>query len=698
MNNRKSQKIHALRAVLLCGLLLLLTLVLCACKSATLPSASHITSVKVNKEGTLLQVKAELDARTLQKYQGKQLMLYALLPDESVADLKEKSPVAQCKTERTPSFRVELDRTDAGALYSAYVLAGEDGALLDETPHFIGNLSDLATKRGQQLWSHAQKGLCFDDASSAASLGCMLGMTEVRLSDLLNTFDIGTDVEAALRADALSALDKAVGDAAGNQLRLSLHLKFDRRIGFAQSAALLDFLVSRYNTSEALDLGTIYVSTDASYTAKETASIAHIAHMALTRHRSAGQIYIVCSASTLTAQRVFFSEIIAQVDKLGGFAWGAAIVPTLPKDLFLWEADEQLQRESGEDAVTSELATWMLPSKLSVLSTQLKAYDGTLPSSFVLCDLRFPYDNAEMRAASYAYAYRQAIAAGADAVYYGAHRSDGEGVLNADGAPNKMTTLFSEMDRGLSAEQNYLCSSVIGEAWQTLAAVESVRKEIGGTGALQKPHGSLSVLADFSDNTLNDFSVFGQAEEPAVRNSAVWSAPVLTAWMKQPTAYSGAGVGRRFDNADDMKHALSLSVRVLLQGTTESAPTLRLRLWGTDRTGKLLTYSAQQTVSADAWQTVSFSVSAFFSELSDTHPYALTLEVLGGGTVASSPFAGTAEDDAFVFWMKDLLYSSPEDSGNSLLPVLLIVGGVAGVFAATVCIYSFGTSRRRRRR
>ncbi len=699
MNRWKLKRTYILRSLLLCGLLLLAAIGLCACKSTAFPSVSRITSVTVNREGTVLQVKAELSAQALQKHQGKQLLLYALMPDDSVADIKDKTPIAQCKAERSPSLKAELDGDDACAQYSAYVLVGEDGALLDETPHYIDNLSALAETRGQQLWDRAQKGLCFDDASSAAALGCMLGMTEVRVSSLLSSFDfVENEVEAAIRPDVLATLDRAVGDATGNQMQLSLHLKFDRRIAFSQCTALLDFLVARYNGSEMYDLGTVYVSTDASYTATETASLAHIASMALTRHRGAGQLYIVCSASTLTAQKVFFSELLAQVDKLGGFTWGAAVVPALPQDLLLWEADERLQRENGEDGADSELSDLMLPGKLSALMTQLKSYDGTQPSSFVLCNLRFPYADGELRAASYAYAYRQAIAAGADAVYYGAHLSDSEGVLNADGTSNKMTALFSEIDRGLSAEQSYLCSSVIGDAWQAVASAEAVRKEIVGTGSLQKPHGSLSVLADFSDKTLNGFSAFRQAEEPAVRNSAVWSAPVLTSWMEQPTAYGGSGIGCCFDNTADMKNALSLSVRVLLQGTAESAPTLRLRLWGTDRTGKLLTYSAEQAVSADAWQTVSFSVSSFFSELSDTHPYTLTLEVVNDGDGASSPSAGQAESDAFVLWVKDVLYSRPENGGNGFLPILLVAGGVAGVFAVTVFLYSFCTSRRRRRR
>lgn len=695
MNRWKSPKSYILRGALVGALLLFSVLGFCACKSATPPAVSHITSVTVNKEGTLLQVKAELSAKDLQAYQGKQLFLYALMPDTPVADLAGKTPVAQCKAERSPTFKAELSETDVCALYSAYVLAGEDGVVLNETPQYIGNLSELATKRGQQLWEHAQKGIYFDDASSAASLGCMLGMTEVRLSSLLAVSDFSeSDVESALRADALAALDRAVGDAAGNQMQFSLHLNFDRRIGFAQCTALLDFLVSRYNSSSLYDLGSVYISTGASYTATETASLAHIARMALTRHRGAGELYIVCSADTLTAQKVFFSEVLARVDELGGFTWGAAVVPTLPQELTLWEADEQLRAEAEQGAAKSELSDLMLPVRLSTLSTQLKSYDGTQPSSFVLCNLRFPYADEKLRAASYAYAYRQAIAAGADAVYYGAHLSDSEGVLTADGAHNNMTTLFSEMDRGLSAEQNYLCSSVIGEAWQSLAATEAVRREVGGSGSLQKPYGTLSVLADFSDNTLGDFSVFRGVEVPTVRNSAVWSSSVLTAWMEQPTAYGGAGVGRQFDNTADMKSTLSLTARVLLQGTAESTPTVRLRLWGTDRTGKLLTYSAEQAVSADTWQTVTFSVSAFFSELSDTHPYTLTLEVVGGDAAV----AGQAEDDAFVFWMKDLLYSRPESSGNGFLPALLLAGGVAGVFVVTVCLYHFGTSRRRRRR
>lgn len=697
MNCWKSQRTYIRKRLLLGALLLLCALAFCACKSAALPNSSHISSVKVNRDGTVLQVQAALSAQDLQKYQGKQLLLYALMPDDSVDDLREKTPIAQCKAERSPSFRVELDSTDVCALYSSYVLASEDGTLLDETLHYVENLSELAETRGQQLWSAAQKGLCFDDASSAATLGCMLGMTEIRLSELVNTADFAaTDVEAALRSDVLFALDRDIGDATGNQMQLSLHLCFDRRLGFSQCTALLDFLISRYNSSSLYDLGTVYISTDASYTAKETASLAHIADMALTRHRSAGKVYIVCSASTLTAQKVFFSEILVQVERLGGFTWGAAIVPALPQDLLLWEVDEQLQREADAGGANSEWSDLMLPSRLSALSTQLKSYDGTQPSSFVLCDLLFPYADAELRAASYAYVYRQAIAAGADAVYYGAHRSNSEGVLNSDGTKNQMTALFSDIDRGLSAEQNYLCASVIGDAWGALASAEAVRREVSGTGSLQNPQGTLSVLADFSDETLNGFSAFRWLEEPVVRNSAVWAAPVLTAWMEQPGADSGAGVGCRFDNAAELKNAMSLSVRVLLQGTAEDAPTLRLRLWGTDRTGKLLTYSAEQVVPADTWQTVTFSVSSFFSELSDTHSYTVTLEVLGGDSVTSSAVAGQAEDDAFVFWMKELSYSCPEGSRSNLLPILLIAGGVAGVFAVTVCLHSFATARRRR--
>ena len=180
--------------------------------------------------------------------------------------------------------------------------------------------------------------------------------------------------------------------------------------------------------------------------------------------------------------------------------------------------------------------------------------------------------------------------------------------------------------------------------------------------------------------------------------------------MYQPTKYTGVGLGRIFDSSADMKNTLSLSARMLLQGTADESPILRLRLWGTDRTGKMLTYTSEQAVPSGTWQTVSFSVASFFSELNTDRPFTLTLELIGTSAVLSAPsLEGDGEDpdqdpdapvkeqdDAFVFWMKDILLRRPESNSSQLVPMLLIVGGVVGVFALTVCIYYLVTFRRRR--
>ena len=202
-----------------------------------------------------------------------------------------------------------------------------------------------------------------------------------------------------------------------------------------------------------------------------------------------------------------------------------------------------------------------------MLINQFKSLDGTPPFSVVLLDLSFPYESEEQRAAAYAYAYTTAIAQGADAVYYGAHWDDRAGVLDGDGAPNKMTSVFSSIDMGLTPEQSHLCSSVVGELWQSRPTIAPVRRTAGGSASLQKPHGELSTLVDFSDKSVSGFSVFGKAEEPTIRNSATWSAPVLSTWMYQPTKYNGVGLGRVFDGSADMKNTLSLSARMLLQAT-----------------------------------------------------------------------------------------------------------------------------------
>ena len=658
-------------------------LLLPACQKSDPLAQSGFASLTLDAKKQKVHATVTLDARTLQKAAGTQLLLYELTPGKSIG-AQNQEPIAQAKAAATVHFSFDLYDGDRSRLYSSFVIGLEDGSFLNPNGYYIENPEALASNTDKFLWNGSPKGLWADDTHDAADLGAMHVMYEVRLSDL-------TDGESTHRTGSYSvsfdpsyllSLDQRVKSSAEAGLQVSLNITFDLNLNGQSCAAVFDLLASHYMGAENgtvtaffLDFSEYSSELPAqeqdAHLASYSALLCRLANQALRARVANGRVYVSFSGKepdiTLKA---LFSNLQATLSAGGKLEWGAAISTSLSQE---------------SDTAIGDL----LPSAdaLSSLSDLLLASSTPGHASwFAVNSFSCTASTEGEQAAALAYLYRIAAASKASLIFYAEHMHDRAGLRNGDGSERAALSVFEQIDSGLQADNALLCESLLGEAWSGLKSTPSTHLSKSGSASAGTSGFAENVLFDFHTGETYGFCGVGSLDAPTSRDSAVFNAPVLYTWL-DPTQRNAAGVRKVFSDGSKFENAISLSAQFLTQAKDVQICRARLCLQGVASDGSLLTYESEIEVTNGKWQTVTFQISGFVSEADLSRPCVMTL--------TTEPQGGSA--DKYVLWLRGINVRYPEQDYGTAMPLILILGGAVLGFLGVLVIHRISSRKRRRR-
>lgn len=654
------KKIICLLLALMC---LLCTLAGCQ-KSADPMAKSGFRELTVDSKNRV-HATVTLDLRTVQAHTGEKARLYELRPDEDIAAATSREPLDEVRVSQTLEFRFPLLDGDRTRLYSSFTVVFEDGTPLSTDGHYIQNPQSLAADTHEFPWAGSPKGLVIDDADDALSLGAMHAMCEISLSELIGGGDTVTlnGVSCSVSSDTLTRLDGEIGQAAARGMQVSLTLHMDTAISDGAYAALIDHLVSRSVKDGRCGLTAVFLRT------LDTANIAtlcRLTDLSLRSRTANGRAYVAPAVATLDEAKIFFSTLQAQLLTGGEMPWGAAVVP-------------QCEGFPDQEGITPLSLSDLSPLSNFLLNTQ----DGAA-SHFAVCGLSFSSSDTDRQAASYAYAYRQAVLAKADLIFYRDHVDELAGLRAANGGARRILSVFSSIDKGLSAADRQLCSDLLGNEWNDGTADLTSRLTVRGVANVGTSGLEESPLFDFTTGECYGFEGVGVSDAPKSHHSAAWNAPVLYTWIS-PRYGNAGGILKCFSDGSSLKNVSSLSVQLLSQIPDVESCSAKLTLEGTASNGKRVTYTSDASIKNGTWQTVTFQIGNFVAEADLSAPIIMTL--------TTSSDAEIQED--YVLWVRGIDVRRPNAGMTAYLPVILIGSCLAVSFLAVFLIYRKTKYRRR---
>ncbi len=642
--------------------LLLLIFVFSACGGRDPLLPGGITSLELDKKGTV-QAVIEPDVRTLGDHKGENLYFYEVLPGETITDALLKSPVADAKVGAVTRLNFSLFDGERSRLYSSFVAAFADGSLAAEDAKYIQNPEILSTAANKYLWEKHPNGLVIDDPAAATAAGATHAMVKTSLSALLSdaagsisfggkTYPINENEFA--RLDALIAPSCKLG------MQVSLSLDIDTEISAEQFTAIADALASRYTAQENGTVTALYLGFQKTDAPADAAKMTAAASLALTSRVAGGRVYAVAPAADLTAIKAFFKDIGTALSTMGDLPFGAAVSPDVT------DAPAWASREEGDAFSLNDLP--LLKDFFNTLAF------GVRPAYFSVCDILFSAEDEDLQAVSYIYAYRMAINAGAETLFYGAQASLAHGLTDEEGNARKILSFYKNADRGLDQMQESLCSEIIGDPWDSLNETQSYRTHLSASGTVGAfPDGQM-VWVDPADKSVPLF-YSSSGEAVGLQPSTAWNTDVLYSPFTEEEASS---VCTLLPNLKDLQDSLSFSIRCLLQMPEKERSTLRIFLQGTDRQGKLLTWESEAVLSCNVWQSATFTVDTFAAAADLNSPCVLTITVDTNGSAGG-------------FWLREIDVYSP--APQKKLPTVGLIIGIclATSFAVTFSIYKISS-------
>lgn len=623
-------------------------------------------SVTVRTEESLEAV-VTLDAASVAEHEGQYAYVYEIYPGETISDIQGRSSVASAKVASTMRFTIPLLDGERTRLYSTFAVCYSGGALILPVTRGVSNPEALASVSDGYLWDESPKGLTVTDVKEALSMSLPHVLVEADMEALLSFLDVPFSFngkEYAVSSSVIGAIDARVREASASGAQVSLRLLLDGECGTEQQNALLDFLAERYSGGE---FGTVSAwFLDASeMSVEEAAVLTSVAHNALCSRIGDGRIYVVCDKKTVDGVTLFFEELASALTRTCAFDWGAAIIPAATEEL-LWESRD-----------TELICAKTLEAVVDALQKNKNA-----PLYFALCDVAFDSTDEALQAVSYAYTYAKATDAEFDLILYGAQRNDAVGLLSSKGEGRRIGEMFTNIDKGLTQEQMYLCKTYGAAVWDTVGSISPSRISLVGIGSMGSVDGKATALLDFSLGDPLGFSSIGGIEAPVIRDSAALSKPVLYTFLDAKSDETGVvGV---IKDPDALLGASSLSIHLLAQYAAVEEYTLTLRLEGVAKSGERLQYEAQAQAVSGSWQTVSFHISSFVGDVDFSSPCVITL--------LSEPVQESEE--SFVLWVSGVHALAPMADLGFLLPVGLAAGGAAVGFLSFFLIYRYANKRR----
>ena len=658
------------------GACLLAALLICLClfpackKEGDNYRKSGFSYLTLDEKGRV-ETEVVLGSAEVQAHSGQTAYLYELKPGETADALTGKAPLDEAKVKSTLRFRFPLADGDRTRLYSGFVVGFSDGTLLSSDGYYIQNPQLTATDAAPFAWSQSPKGLVTDEAADAVELGCAHAMVEARFSELLNgseAFSFG-GASYTLSAEARALIDMKVKTATDAGMQVSLTLIPDQLPSMETAVALIDHLCARYAGGEYGKVTALFVDTaplpdsgtdNGQAFTRTAAELFRVANTALRSRIANGRVYVISRKTLLSDTKIFFSQLQTHLTAGGEVTWGAAVVPTLPSPVW---------RAAGDDE--------MSPSELSKLHNFL-IQDSLKASWFAVCGLAFSAADPNTQAASYAYAYREAVDADADLIFYASHVGDTAGLRASDGTERPITTLFSSIDSGLDAESLSLCKGTEGLDWDASDVNLTSRTAVSGVSIAESAHFDEEVLFDFTaEDGVRGFSGIGCLQAPAARESGSWQTSVLFCKVA-PTYASRGGVCRVLDRADELRDFSSLSWQLLSYVPDAEICTVTLTLEGETDGGERVTYESRVDLKNNMWQTAVFYVEEFTALADPDRPCVIRLSTSSDAMSAQTP------SDLWIHSVSGV--KSGTDLGAAL-PIIVIAVSAVAVMTVVFLIY-----------
>ncbi len=623
-----------------------------------------------------VEAEVALSAADVRAHTGQTAYLYELRPGETADAVAGKEPLDEIKVKSTMRFRFSLHDGDRTRLYSAFAVGFSDGTVLSSDGYYIENPQLLATDTTAFAWSQSPKGLVIDEAADAVDLGCAHAMVEVRFSELLNggeSFSFG-GADYTLSESARAAVDAKVKAASDVGMQVSLSLIPDRLPSMETAVALIDHLCARYAGGEYGTVSALFVqtaslpdpATDNGQTfTRGAAELFRAANTALRSRVANGRVYVISHKSLLSDTKIFFTQLQTRLAAGGEVDWGAAVSPTLPSPAW---------RVTGKDEMSlsalAELRNFLIEENLKA-------------SWFALHGLSFSANDPNEQAASYAYAYREAVDADADLIFYASHVGDAAGLRASDGSARPITAMFSTIDSGLDAESLSLCKSIEDLRWSDSRVDLTSRTVVSGISLAESPHFDEKMLFDFtSEDTISGFEGVGCLQAPVSRESGSWKTSVLFTKVG-PTYAARGGVCRVLERTDELQGFSSLSWQLLSYVPEAEACAVTLTLEGETKGGERVLYESRVELKNNMWQTAVFYIEEFTALADPSRPCVLRL---------STSSDTMSEETPCDLWIHSVCGVKTGTDLGAALPVIVIA--VSAVAAMTVALLIYRKTSR----
>ncbi len=649
----------------LLSILLVLILCLCAlpsCKSRDLLARTEIASLEIDGKGRVNAL-ITLDLRVEEAHKGEKVRFFEALPGESAQDALRRDPLDEAKIGPEMRFRFPLTAEDGRSrLYSSFYAAYESGALMFEDGFYIENPQILAQNTSDFAWKRLPKAILNPDANDAMSLSVMHAAYEVKLSELTP----GADGPVAPER-----LDKQIREATDSGMQVSLFVTPDTPFSATETVAAMEMLSARYAGGENGLITAIFLR---AVDVNSMPTLCRLTSLALRSHVANGRVYAVAPSASFGETQSFFENLRLAFAASGEITWGAAVSPQ-PSDSLPWE-------DASEDA--------MSVANLASLSAALSsAPDEGRSSHFALCDVAYSAEDQALQAACFAYTYFSAVSANAGLVFYRDHLNDATGLRDENGEAHRILSVMKQIDSGLNTADRRMCEQLVGEAWSELDRTDPLRASVSGTASVGTMGLQEDALFDFSGGDTLGFVGAGALEAPKSHPSASWNQPVLYTWI-DPTYHGESGVRKVLRGEELPKNANSLSVHLLTQLPSVEECSVTLRLEGTSVEGEHLTYEKSIRMPAGKWQSVTFGISSFSTELDHSMPCIMTL--------STEPLSETDQD--YALWIRGINARSPERDMSAILAIGIVLGCVTVGFLIVFLIYrcSAPAPRRAKRR
>ena len=411
--------------------------------------------------------------------------------------------------------------------------------------------------------------------------------------------------------------------------------------------------------------------------------LVRVADTALRSRCPDGRVYISLDSNWNKSQRgnnwkaqallsVFASEAATQ----GDYPWQVACELYAESD-GVWSSDGTI------DETSTRLTVNNLSALTEVLETSRYLYGGTEARHVVLTDLKIPYEGTpvsqERQASSYAYAYCKAVENNlCDAIFYD------ESLLGATDL--LIAQAFDIMDTTQNQAAVDLAGGIVGSSFAKLyqsisADVQAVSKVSGDvtSKATVTPPRSAGMLCEFNDLSGScGFESAGRAGYMALHTDETLGHSLLYTTFARQSLHEHMGIVT-YVNATELMGVKEISAP-LYAGSAQvpASVTLRLvRLSGDAADGTVIYESTCDNVSAQSWQTLTFSVSSFTSRLEKNDRVALVLLVDTPNQLSSEMGLGG-------------IYVNPRASQSSaptVVVTIIVIAVIAGLAVLVVYLW-----------